>query len=79
MVNWLTTVLFKTKTKQRQAFAGELSLGKIVEILTSQRIICESKNHQLRQCDDFGRNWPYTMSRQNSEKREMVNSFTAIL
>jgi hypothetical protein len=35
------------------------------------------KTLQLRQFEDFGRNWPYTKSRQNSEKRELVNWFTA--
>ena len=54
-------------------------MGKIVEILTNQLIIGEIKNLQTRQFDDFGRNWPYTKSRQNSEKREMVNWFTMVL
>jgi hypothetical protein len=44
-------------------------LGKIVVILTSQLICAEIKNLQLRQFDDFGRNWPYTKSRQNSERK----------
>ena len=37
------------------------------------------KHHQLRQFDDFRRNWSYTKSRQNSENREMVNWFTMVL
>ncbi len=48
-------------------------MGKIVEILTSQLIFVQPKHLPIRQFDDFGRNWPYTKSRQNSEKREMVN------
>ncbi len=55
------------------------SLGKIVEILTSQLIWAEVKNLQLRQFDDLWRNLPYTKSRQKSKKREMwVNWFTTI-
>jgi hypothetical protein len=34
---------------------------------------------QIRQFDDFGRNWPYTKSRQDSENREMVNWFTTLI
>jgi hypothetical protein len=85
--------LYKFKTKQRKKGDGELvhhgliwrrdtpsrSLGKIVIILTSQLIVAEIKHLQIRQFDDFGRNWPYTRSRQNSEKREMVNWFTMVL
>ncbi len=59
--------------------APSRSLGKIVEILTSQLIFVEFKHLQTRQFDDFGRNWPYTKSRQNSVKKEMVNWFTTIL
>ena len=55
------------------------SLGKIVEILTSQLIFGEIKTLQTRQFDDFGRNWSYTKSRQNSVKKEMVNWFTMVL
>ena len=47
--------------------------------MTSQLICAEIKRLQICQFDDFGRNWPYTKSRQNSEKREMVNWFTMIL
>ena len=54
-------------------------MGKIVEILTNQLIFVECKNLQILQFDDFGRNWPYTKSRQNSEKREMVNWFTMVI
>ncbi len=50
-----------------------------MEILTSQLIFEEIKPLQTRQFDDFGRNWPCTKSRQNSEKREMVNWFTMVL
>jgi hypothetical protein len=50
-----------------------------VEILTSQLICAERKYLQIRKFDDFRRNWPYTKSRQNSEKREMVNWFTMVL
>ncbi len=84
---------YKTKTKQRQKRAGEVvhhgligrrdtsssALGKIAEILTSQLIGLELKTLQLRQLDDFGRNCSFTKSRQNSEKREMVNWFTMVL
>ena len=52
-----------------------------MEILTSQLIVVENKPLQICQFDDFGRNWPYTKSRQNSEEREMVmvNWFTMVL
>ncbi len=47
--------------------------------MTNQLAAAEIKLLQVRQFDDFGRNWPYTKSRQNSEKRGMVNWFTPIL
>ncbi len=73
MVNWFTMVLFYVEIRLQD------SLGKIVEILTSQLVFGEIKLLQTRQFDDFGWNWPYTKSRQNSEKRGMVNWFTMVL
>jgi hypothetical protein len=70
MVNWFTMVLFGVGI-----YMPSRLLGIIVEILTSQLILPEFKILQIRQFDDFGRNWPYTKSRQNSEKGEMVNWF----
>ena len=81
------------KTKQREKGDGELvhhartwrrdshsrPLGEVVEILTSQLIEREIETLQIRQFGDFGWNWPYTKSRQNREKREMVNWFTMVL
>ena len=76
-----TCSIIQIKTEQRK-IAGELvhqSLGKIVKILTSQLISIECKPRQIRQFDDFGRDGPYTKSRQNSEERAMVNWFTTLV
>jgi hypothetical protein len=50
------------------------SLGQIVKILTCQLVSFQRKSPQIREFDDFGRNRPYTKSRQSSEKREMGES-----
>jgi hypothetical protein len=55
------------------------SLDKIVNLATCQLIRIQPKLLQIHQFGDFERNWSYTKSRQNSEKREMVNWFTAVL
>ena len=72
MVNWFTTVLFDVDIHH------EDHLGKIVKISTCQPIFEKIKLLQIRQFDDFWRNWPYTKSRQNSEKRGMVNWFAIV-
>ncbi len=85
--------LYKVRTKQRKRGDGELvdrsliwrcntpsrSVGKIAKLSTCQLIRTQPKLLQFRQFDDFGRNWSYTKSRQNSEKRGMVNWFTMVL
>ncbi len=73
MINWFTTVLFEVEIMHSR------SLGKIVNLSTCQLVRIESKLQQICQFGDFGWNWPYTNSRQNSEKREMVNWFTMVL
>ncbi len=50
-----------------------------MNLSTCQLVFVQTKLLQIRQFDDIGRNWPYTKSRQNSEKREMVNWFTMVL
>jgi hypothetical protein len=72
-------VLYKVKTKQRKKGDGELvhpvlfdaapsrSLGTIVNLSTCQLVFIQIKLLQIRQFDDFRRNWTYTKSRQNSE------------
>jgi hypothetical protein len=50
-----------------------------VNLLTCQHVAKQPKRLQFRQFDDFGWNWPYTKTKQNSEKREMVNWFTMVL
>ncbi len=55
------------------------SLGKIVHLSTCELVSEKIKLPQIRQFGDFGRNRPYTKSRQNSEKREMVNWFTTLV
>jgi hypothetical protein len=50
-----------------------------VNLSTCQLVSNQTKRLQIRQFDDFGWNWSYTKSRQNSEKREMVNWFTMVL
>ncbi len=49
-----------------------------MNLSTCQLIRTQTKLLQIRQFDDFGRNWPYTKSRQNSEKRGMVNWFISV-
>ncbi len=83
--------LYKVKTKQRKKGDGELvhpvlfdaapsrSLGTIVNLSTCQLVIMQIKPLQIRQFADFGRNWTYTKSRQNNEKRDLVNWFTMAL
>ena len=86
-------ILYKIKTKQQKKGDGELvhhasisrrdtpsrSLGKIVDLSTCQLVFGQRKRLQIRQFDDFGRNWPYTKSRQSSEKGDTVNWFTMVL
>ncbi len=50
-----------------------------MNLLTCQHVAKQPKRLQFRQFDDFGWNWPYTKTKQNSEKREMVNWFTMVL
>jgi hypothetical protein len=54
-------------------------LGGNVKIWTCELVGRQLKVPQICQFDDFGRNWPYTKSRQNSEKGEMVNWFTTLV
>jgi hypothetical protein len=64
MVNWFVTVLFDVDSD-----TPSRSLGKILNLSTCQLIRIQPKLLQIRQFDDFGRNRPYTKSKQNSEKR----------
>jgi hypothetical protein len=85
--------LFKVETKQQKKGDGELvhhgqidvkirlqdHLLKIVKISTCQLVTTRIKHQQIPQFSDFGWNWSYSKSRQNSEKRGMVKWFTTVL
>jgi hypothetical protein len=71
MVNWFTTVLIVVDIHPR-------SSGKIVKISTCQPVFEKIKLLQILQFDDFGRNWSYTKSRQNGQKRELLNWFATV-
>ena len=62
LVNWYARLIWHRD-------APSVSLGKIVNLSTCQLVAKQPKILQIRQFDDFGRNWPYTKSRQNSEKQ----------
>ena len=73
MVNWFTMVLFDVEIRLRHHWV------KIVNLSTCQLVSIQIKLLQIRQFADIGRNRSYTKSRQNSEKREMVNWFTPLV